>query len=173
MFLQETYSIEDLYWYSSNGTGLSGIYSVGTDSSYTYVTSLASDVVFPAIPSGDFELSMKAYRPTSRSNRNLLLEVGVSKNDTLLCGWDTGTSDSAKNVRIYKRSGNSNASIENNTNPSYNNGEWVDFKIRYENGIVTLTVGGTSMSTSFSTVSRIGNYTLSTSRLSQLKIKTL
>ena len=171
--LQETYSIEDLYWYSSNGTGLSGIYSVGTDSSYTYVTSLASDVVFPAIPSGDFELSMKAYRPTSRSNRNLLLEVGVSKNDTLLCGWDTGTSDSAKNVRIYKRSGNSNASIENNTNPSYNNGEWIDFKIRYENGTVTLTVGGTSISTTFSTVSRIGNYITSYSRLSQLKIKTL
>ena len=173
MFLQETYTIEDVYWYSGDGTKLTGSYSTGTDSGYSYVTNIGSDVVFPAVPTGDFELSMKAYRPTSTSNRNLLFEVGSAKNDTLLVGWDSGASNSAKNLRIYRRSGNSNTSVTNNTSPGYNNGEWLDLKIQYDDGTVTLTGGSTSVSATRGTVTRIGNYVTSASRISELKIKLL
>lgn len=165
--------ISDIYWYSSDGTKLTGTYSTGSDSNYSYITNLGTDLLFPAVPDNDFELSMKAFRPTTTSGRALLLEVGASKSDTLLCGWDSGASSSTKNVRIYRRSGSSNTSVQNNTNPDYNNGEWVDFKLRFENGSVTLTVGGTSVSTSRSSVSRIGNYDSSTSRLSEMQIRTL
>ena len=165
--------ISDIYWYSSDGTKLTGTYSTGSDSNYSYITNLGTDLLFPAVPDNDFELSMKAYRPTTASGRALLLEFGASKSDTLLCGWDSGTSSSTKNVRIYRRSGSNNTSVQNNTNPDYNNGEWIDFKLRFENGTVTLTVGGTSVSTSRSSVSRIGNYDSSTSRLSEMQIRTL
>ena len=152
--------ISDIYWYSSDGTKLTGTYSTGSDSNYSYITNLGADLLFPAVPDNDFELSMKAL-------------FGANKSDTLLCGWDTGTTDSIKNVRIYRRSGTSNTSIQNNTDPDYNNGEWIDFKLRFENGTVTLTIGGTSVSTSRSSVSRIGNYDSSTSRLSEMQIRTL
>ena len=173
IIVSETYSISDIYWYSNDGTKCSGTYSTGTDGDYDYITSIGTDLLFPTVPTGDFELSMKAYRPTTASGRALLLEFGTSKSDTLLCGWDSGTSSSTKNVRIYRRSGNSNTSVQNNTNPDYNNGEWIDFKLRFENGTVTLTIGGTSVSTSRSSVSRIGSYDSSTSRLSEMKIRTL
>ena len=171
--LQDTYSIEDVYWYSADGKKLNGTYATGTDGNYSYVTAMTNDVSFPAVPSTDFELSMKAYRPTSTSDRNLLFEVGDSRSDTLLVGWDSGASSTAKNIRIYRRSGNSNTSVENNTSPSYNNGEWLDFKIRYENGTVTLTVNNDSINASRSSVSRIAVYILSKSRISELKIRTL
>ena len=173
MNLQETYSISDIYWYSNDGTKCSGTYSTGTDGDYHYITSIGTDLLFPSVPTGNFELSMKAYRPTTLSGRALLLEFGASKSDTLLCGWDEGSSSSAKNVRIYRRSGTSNTSVLNNTNPDYNNEEWVDFKLRFENSTVTLTIGGTSISTSRSSVSRIGNYDSSSSRLSEMQIRTL
>ena len=117
---------------------------------------------------------MKVYRPTTNTNRALLLEFGVSKSDTLLAGWDGGDFNNHKNIRIYRRTGNSNTSITNNTNPSYNNGEWVDLIVRFENGTFSLTIGGTTVSTSLTTLSRIGLYNnVSTSRLSELKIKPL
>ena len=116
---------------------------------------------------------MKAYRPTTVSGRGLLIEFGSSKSDTLLCGWDEGNTSSAKNCRIYRRIGTSNTSVENITSPNYNNAEWTDFKLRFEDGTVTLSIGGTSISTSRSTVSRIGVYNTTTSRISELKIKTL
>ena len=169
----ETYEVKDIFWYSNDGTKCSGTYSTGTDGNYHYITNIGDNLLFPAIPIGDFELSMKAYRPTTQSGRILLLEFGASKSDTLLCGWDSGASSSTKNVRIYRRSGSSNTSVQNNTNPDYNNGEWIDFKLRFENGTVTLTIGGTSVSTSRSSVSRIGNYDSSTSRLSEMQIRTL
>lgn len=171
--VSETYTISDIYWYSNDGTKCSGTYSTGTDGDYHYITSIGNDLLFPTVPTGDFELSMKTYRPTTASGRALLLEFGTSKSDTLLCGWDSGTSSSTKNVRIYRRSGTSNTSVQNNTNPDYNNGEWINFKLRFENGTVTLTIGGTSVSTSRSSVSRIGNYDSSTSRLSEMQIRTL
>ncbi len=165
--------ISDIYWYSSDGTKLTGTYSTGSDSNYSYITNLGTDLLFPAVPDNDFELSMKAFRPTTTSGRALLLEVGTSKSDTLLCGWDEGNTTSSKNVRIYRRSGTSNTSVQNNTNPDYNNGEWIDFKLRFENGAVTLTIGGTSISTTRSSVTRIGVYSNSTSRLSEMQIRTL
>lgn len=173
VFLQETYSIEDLAWYSSDGLKLTGTYNTGVDGEYHYITNIMNDVVFPYVPNTDFELSMKAYRPSTTTGRALLVEFGASKSDTLLCGWDEGNTSSTKNVRIYRRSGNTNTSIENITNPNYNNNEWMDFKLRFENGTVTLTIGGTSISTSMSNVSRIGVYNTSTSRISELKIKIL
>lgn len=173
IIFSEIYEVKDIYWYSNDGTKCSGTYSTGTDGDYDYITSIGTDLLFPTVPTGDFELSMKAYRPTTVSGRALLLEFGASKSDTLLCGWDSGASSSTKNVRIYRRSGSSNTSVQNNTNPDYNNGEWTDFKLRFENGSVTLTVGGTSVSTSRSSVSRIGNYDSSTSRLSEMQIRTL
>ena len=175
MLVSERCSISDIYWYSNDGTKCSGTYSTGTDGNYHYITSIGTDLLFPTVPTGDFELSMKAYRPTTASQeRALLLEFGASKSDTLLCGWDgTASSSTARNVRIYRRSGTSNTSVQNNTNPDYNNGEWTDFKLRFENGTVTLTIGGTSVSTSRSSVSRIGNYDSSTSRLSEMQIRTL
>ena len=166
-------TISDIYWYSSDGTKLTGTYSTGSDGSYSYVTSLGDNLGFPTPPTSNFEFSCKAYRPTTTSTRNLLIEFGVSKSDTLLCGWDSGSSSTTKNVRIYKRSGNTNTSIQNNTSPLYNNGEWTDFKISYIDGTVTLTIGETSISTTFSTISRIGNYTTSASRIAELKIKEL
>ena len=166
-------SVEDAYWYSSDGTKLEGTYSTGTDSGYNYITSLGDNLLFPAVPENDFELTMKVYRPTSTSDRNLLLECGTSKSDTLLVGWDSGGSSSAKNLRIYRRSGTSNTSVQNNTNPDYSNSAWFDLKLKYENGTFTLTAGTTSISTNLSSLSRIGNYYHSNSRLSELKIKLL
>ena len=171
--VSEICSISDIYWYSNDGTKCSGTYSTDTDGDYHYITSIENDLLFPAIPTGDFELSMKVYRPTTVSGRALLIEFGTSKSDTLLCGWDEGNYTYLKNVRIYRRSGSSNTSVQNNTTPDYNNEEWIDFKLRFENGTVTLTIGGTSISTSRSSVSRIGNYDSSTSRLSEMQIRTL
>ena len=165
--------IEDIYWYSDDGTKLYGTYSTDSDSSYSYITNIETNVEFPHIPTGNFELSMKAYRPTITTYRALLIEFGASKSDTLLCGWDDGNTSTTKNCRIYRRIGSINASVQNNTNPQYNNEEWVDFKLRFEEGTVTLTIGGTSISTIISSVSRIGNYSPTSSKLSEFKIKLL
>ena len=165
--------VNDIYWYSDDGTKLTGNYSTGSDSSYDYITNIGTDLLFPHIPTGDFELSMKVYRPTTTTGRALLIEFGASHSDTLLCGWDEGNSSTAKNCRIYRRSGSNNTSVQNITNPNYNNEEWIDFKLRFEDGTVTLTIGGTSISTTRSSITRIGNYSQTTSRLTNFQIRTL
>ena len=173
MFVSKTYSITDIYWYSADGSKLSGIYTTGTNSGYTYITRPSTSLLFPAVPTGDFEFTMKVYRPAVLDYRSLLLEFGVSKSNTLLVGWDNGGNNDAKNIRIYNRQGSQNTSVAQDTNPQYNNGEWMDFTLRFENGTVSLTVGNSTITTSFSTISRIGNYYETRSFMSEFKIRTL
>ena len=166
-------SEETIFWESSDGTGLSGTYSTGSDSSYNYIYNLSSTVAFPSIPSTPFELSFKFNRPTTTTNRNLLWCIGASTTDCLLVGWDSGSASGDKNMRIYRRSGSTNTSVQNNTSPNYNNGEWNTATITYDGTNLTFTIGSTSISTTLSSVSIIQNYTTSNSKITDLKIRKL
>lgn len=152
---------------------MTGTYTTGSDSSYSYITSLSTNVAFPQIPTGAFELSFKFNRPTSTTNRNLLWCIGASTTDCLLVGWDSGSASSDKNMRIYRRSGSSNTSVTNNTSPNYNNGEWTEAKITFDGTNCTFTIGSTSISTTLSSVSIIQNYATSNVKLTDFKIRKL
>lgn len=175
MNLQETYEIEDLYWYSSDGTKLAGTYTTGSDSSYSYITGCQSNVGLPltlTLPSA-FELSYKHYDNYSGSDisaRNGLWRIGSDENNGVLIGSEA----SYERIRIYNRSSGSN-SVQQTKTESYTRNQWNEFKIRYENGVWTVSRGENNVSYSKSFTINIWHFneTFSASRFSDFKLKQL
>lgn len=173
MNLQEIYSIQDCTLYSSNATKCTGTYSTGSDSNYSYITSLQTNVTVPVTFPSSFEISMM-YKKANNTGNGGLWYLGASTSTCLLVGCNSGgTSDSTVPIVIYDRINGSHTLKQSNN--CFPNNQWVELKITYQNNLVTVSANGQSISYSYTMPSSIimQNFQNTALKISQLKIKPL
>ena len=171
MVLQETYEIEDLIFYSLDGTDLTGTYETGSDGTYNYITNLKGDVQLSNLnlPS-HFVFSMK-YCPNNTGGwGNSLWLIGSDLNNGVLIGAE-GTNT---RLRIYDWT-NGSPSSQQVLNSSFSTYEWNELEIEYDNGVWTSRVGTNSVTWSKTfNPTLIKNYSdIPKSMLCMFKIKAL
>ena len=174
MFSSETYSIIDAYKYTSDGSGLDGTFTTGSDGTYSYITGCQSNVGITNFGlTGDFEMTYKFYMDYSSgatSPYNNLWNIALNSNNGVLIGCE----GEDRRIRVYNRQNASNTSIDMKTN-CYSYKNWVDVSIKYQSGTWSITVGGQSVSYSktFTPTSIHLNSTFASVRLTDFLIKPL
>ena len=154
--VSEIYSIHDYIKYSSDGTGLAGTYNTGTDGTYDYITHLESILDPETSLTNSCEVSYK-FKVTSSSGTgygSLLWCIGSDANNGVLIG----TESNSNRMRIYSRS-NGNNTVQQTTNNVWSLNTWFDVKITYNNGTISITVGGQTISYSLASVAYFKTYT--------------
>ena len=170
----ETYSIIDAYKYTSDGSGLDGTFTTGSDGTYSYITGCQSNVGITNFGlTGDFEMTYKFYMDYSSgatSPYNNLWNIALNSNNGVLIGCE----GEDRRIRVYNRQNASNTSIDMKTN-CYSYKNWVDVSIKYQSGTWSITVGGQSVSYSktFSPTSIHLNSNFASVRLTDFMIKPL
>ena len=141
----ETYSIIDAYKYTSDGSGLDGTFTTGSDGTYSYITGCQSNVGITNFGlTGDFEMTYKFYMDYSSgatSPYNNLWNIALNSNNGVLIGCE----GEDRRIRVYNRQNASNTSIDMKTN-CYSYKNWVDVSIKYQSGTWSITVGGQTVS---------------------------
>lgn len=180
IFLQETYEIEDLIFYSLDGTDFTGTYDTGSDGTYNYITNLHSDVGITTNLLSDFEFSYKYYLTQWESGMgasqwNTLWNIGVDTNNGVLIGCEAENS----RIRIYNRNNGQNTSqtLKEGCYPNFGstNVDWFDVSIKYENNVWSVNVNGNTItySKTFNPtfIRMYSNY--SKPRIREIKVKAL
>ena len=174
MVLQETYELQDLFFYSSDGTDLTGTYTTASDGTYNYITNVSAGAGIPNLNlTEDFEFSFKYYNATPFnpwSSFNALWLVGVDTNNGVLIGCEAETT----RIRIYNRSAGSNT-IQQTQTSAFNINEWTNVSIKCINGVWSITVNGHTISYSKSFTTQIIQMYSSyqNTRITDLRIKAL
>ena len=140
MFSSETYIVEDCIKAGFNGW--TGTFSTGTDT-YDYLCPTGTGVS-PSInlPSNwKMSYKFKNMRTDNDSSGTGLYVIGTNTNNGVLIGHE----GSDRRIRIYSRSNGSNTARDTQ-NYVYSYQTWTDAEITYENGTITMTVGGKSVS---------------------------
>ena len=174
MFSSETYAITDAYKYTSDGSGLDGTFTTGSDGTYSYITGCQSNVGITNFAlTGDFEMTYKFnmnYSSGATSPYNNLWNMALDSNNGVLIGCEGEN----KRIRVYNRQNASNTSIDMKTD-CYSYKNWVDVSIKYQSGTWSITVGGQSVSYSktFSPTSIHLNSNFASVRLTDFMVKPL
>ena len=140
MFSSETYIVEDCIKAGFNGW--TGTFSTGTDT-YDYLCPTGTGVS-PSInlPSNwKMSYKFKNMRTDNDSSGTGLYVIGTNTNNGVLIGHE----GSDRRIRIYSRSNGSNTARDTQ-NYVYSYQTWTDAEITYENGTITMTVDGKSVS---------------------------
>ena len=164
----ETYSIEDCI--KVGFSNWNGTFTTGTDT-YDYIqitgTGVGPNITLPSA----FEMNYKF--------KNLTTDGAVTGTGLWVIGTDTdngvliGHEGADRRIRVYSRSNGSNTARDAQ-NYVYSFQTWTDAKITYENGTITMTVGGKSVSYNLSSAVIMQFYTSYTNmRISEWKIKPL
>ena len=167
MIVSETYAIEDCIKVGFNGW--TGTYSTGTDT-YDYIT--PSTVVSPnvTLPSA-FKVTykFKNMNSSTQGTGSGLWNIGIDTNNGILIGHE-GTD---KRIRAYIRT-NGNNSAQTPQNNAYSYQTWTDTEITYQNGTISLSVGGKTISYNISAPNIMQTYEPYTKlRIAEWKIKPL
>ena len=140
MFSSETYIVEDCIKASFNGW--TGTFSTGTDT-YDYLcptgTNVSPNITLPS----SFKMSykFKNMNTDTTATGTGLYVIGTNTNNGVLIGHE----GSDRRIRIYSRSNGSNTARDTQ-NYVYSYQTWTDAEITYENGTITMTVDGKSVS---------------------------
>lgn len=168
-FVTETYIVEDCIKAGFNGwTGV----TTGTDT-YPYVTAQSGHKVVPNVSlPANFKMTykFKDMRTTEDSSGTWLWYIGADSSNGVLIGSE----DSDRRIRIYNRSGGSNTVI-GTENYVFTKQQWTDAEITLNNGTITVSVGGKSLSHSLSsrTVFETWGSNYTNCRIAEFKIKPL
>ena len=150
-------------------TNWTGTYTTGTDT-YDYIQ--PSSIISPniSLPSS-FKIEYKFYNTnndTTATGTGLWI-IGADTDNGVLIGHE-GTD---RRIRIYSRSSGSNT-VRATENTVYTYQTWTDALITYNNGTISLTVGGKTISYSLSSTNVMQTYAVySALRLAEFKIKPL
>lgn len=166
--LTKTYEVEDCIKVGFNNWN--GTFTTGTDT-YDYIqitgTGVGPNITLPSA----FEMNYKF--------KNLTTDGAVTGTGLWVIGTDTdngvliGHEGADRRIRVYSRSNGSNTARDAQ-NYVYSFQTWTDAKITYENGTITMTVGGKSVSYNLSSAVIMQFYTSYTNmRISEWKIKPL
>ena len=168
MFVSKTYEVEDCIKEGFNNW--SGTYNTGTDT-YNYLTPSGNNVSPNVTLPSSFEMTYKfknMNNDESASGTGLWI-IGTDADNGVLIGHE-GT---ARRIRIYSRSGGQNT-VRATEEYVYSYQTWTDAKITYNNGTISLTVGGKTVSYSLSSNNIMKFYTAySKLRIAEFKIKPL
>ena len=166
--LEETISIEDCI--KVGFTGWTGTYTTGTDT-YDYLCPTNAGVSPNATLPSEWIMTykFKDLDTTASGQGSCLWNIGADTNNGALIGHE-GTNS---RIRVYARSGGSNTVHETQTY-TYNYNTWTDAVVKYQNGTLSVTVGGKTVS--YSVASTVimqtwGNYPQC--RLAEFNIKAL
>lgn len=111
----------------------------------------------------------KNMRTDNDSSGTGLWNIGTNTNNGVLIGHE----GSDRRIRIYSRSNGSNTARDTQ-NYVYSYQTWTDAEITYENGTITMTVGGKTVSYSLSSAVIMQFYaSYSNLRVAEWKIKAL
>ena len=142
--LQETYAIEDCV--KAGFTGWTGTYTTGTDT-YSYLTPTGTGVSPNVTLPSSFKVNYKFKTTVSTNNGGAsgLWNIGVDTNNGILIGHEA----TDRRIRAYIRTNGSN-SAQTPQNNAYSYQTWTDAEITYQNGTISLSVGGKTISYSIS-----------------------
>lgn len=138
--VSKIFSLEDCIKAGFNGWN--GTFSTGTDT-YDYLcptgTNVSPNITLPS----SFKMSykFKNMNTDSTATGTGLWNIGTNTNNGVLIGHE----GSDRRIRIYSRSNGSNTARDTQ-NYVYSYQTWTDAEITYENGTITMTVGGKSVS---------------------------
>ena len=168
MFLTKTFAIEECIKVGFNNW--TGTYNTGTDT-YPYIQITGYDVSPNITLPSKWKVNykFKNLRNDETSWGSGLWIIGNDANNGVLIGHE----GSSKRIRIYSRSGGGNTPVgtENNV---YNYQTWTDAEISYNNGTISITVGGKTLSTTLSSAVIMQFYTkYEEMRIAEWKIKPL
>ena len=166
--VSERYIISDCIKAGFNGWN--GTFSTGTDT-YDYLCPTGTGVS-PSInlPSNwKMSYKFKNMRTDNDSRGTGLYVIGTNTNNGVLIGHE----GSDRRIRIYSRTNGSNT-VRATENYVYSYQTWTDAEITYENGTITMTVGGKSVSYNLSSSVIIQFYnSYPELRIAEWKIKPL
>lgn len=170
--VSKRYSIIDAIKYTKDGTGINGTYTTGTDGTYDYITSIQSILDPQASLTSSCEVTYK-FKVTNTSvtgNGSLLWSIGSDANNGILIG----TEGNSNRIRIYSRN-NGNNTVQQTINNIFSLNTWFDVKITCNNGTISITVGGQTISYSLSSIAYFKSYTPVTTgvQLTEFMIKPL
>ena len=168
VFLQETYELQDCVKYGFNNW--TGSYNTGTDT-YDYLTPTSTGVSPNISLPSSFKMSykFKNMRTDNDYTGTGLWVIGADVNNGVLIGHE-GTD---RRIRIYSRTGGSNTARATE-NYVYSYQTWTDAEITYNNGTISMTVGGKTVSYSLSSTAFMQFYmSYSMLRIAEFKIKAL
>lgn len=166
--LTKTFVVEDCLKVGFNNWN--GTFTTGTDT-YDYIqitgTGVSPNITLPS--NWEMSYKLKNTRTADYADGSGLWVIGTDTNNGVLIGHE-GTDC---RIRIYSRSGGSNTvrATENNV---YSYQTWTDAVITYNNGAISLTIGGKTVSYSLSSsiiMQFYSNY--SYLRIAEWKIKPL
>jgi hypothetical protein len=148
-----------------------GTFTTGTDT-YDYITPTGTDVSPNVTLPSSFKVNYKFKNTNtsgSQSNGSGLWNIGADTNNGILIGHET----SDKRIRAYIRTNGSN-SAQTPVNNVYEYNTWTDAEIVYQNGTISLTVVGQTISYSISALNIMQFYASYTAlRIAEWKIKPL
>ena len=167
-YLTTTYSIEDCIKAGFNNWN--GTVTTGTDT-YNYIQITGSGVSPNITLPSNWEMSykFKNMRNDELPTGSGLWNIGADTNNGVLIGHES----TARRIRLYARSGGNNT-VRATEEGVYSYQTWTDAKITYDNGTITMTVGGKTVSYSLSIASIMQFYTqYAELRIADWKIKPL
>lgn len=166
--LIQTYPIEDCIKVGFNNWN--GTFTTGTDT-YDYIQITGTGVNPNITLSQNWEMSykLKNTRTSDYADGSGLWVIGTDTNNGVLIGHE-GTD---RRIRIYSRSSGSNTARATE-NHVYSYQTWTDATITYNNGTISLTIGGKTVSYSLSSSIIMQFYSsYSYLRIAEWKIKPL
>lgn len=153
-----------------DGTKLDGTYTTGDG----YITNIDSNVNINIIFPQKWKLEYEFYRPSTRTDRGLLWNIGTDINNCKLIGYNSQVSDDQKDLAIFNRINGTNTTCDNNLSPDYNNDAWTNAEITFDGLTITLTVGNTILTCNSTHVTNICKiYSYSKSRLRNIRISAI
>ena len=169
ILLQEIFVVEDCV--KVGFSGWTGTFTTGTDT-YNYIqitgTGVSPNVTLPSA----FKVNYK-FKPVGtdqiNSSNSGLWNIGANTNNGVLIGHEA----TDKRLRIYSRSNGTNT-VQRTENSVYTHNQWNDAELTYNNGSISITVGGKTISYTLSTATIMQFYnSYSNLRIAEWKLKAL
>lgn len=167
-YLQKTYELEDCIKVGFDGW--TGTFSTGTDT-FDYLTPTGTGVSPNVSLPSSFKMSykFKNMNNDTTATGTGLWNIGSDSNNGVLIGHE----GSDRRIRIYSRSGGSNT-VRATENYVYSYQTWTDAEITYDNGSISMTVGGKTVSYNLSSTTFMQFYmAYPMLRIAEFKIKAL
>lgn len=166
--LTKTYEVEDCIKVGFNNWN--GTFTTGTDT-YDYIqitgTGVGPNITLPS--NWEMSYKLKNTRPNNYADGSGLWVIGTDTDNGVLIGHE-GTD---RRIRAYLRS-NGNNTVKGTENNVYSYQTWTDAVITYNNGAISLTIGGKTVSYSLSSSIIMQFYSdYSYLRIAEWKIKPL